>query len=151
MVDSEGPKKSLEIVGEEAAGEPEYEARGVQNPRIVDLIGLDHELGEVMLSILEGRPWESADPDAVKNQLQQLEDKLNSYFDYVLDGHLGQQYPDYAGLPVGIRLDCADEPGEPQAPFLEAAGRFAASRGIRFVVRAVGDPFARSAAWETNR
>ena len=73
-------------------GDPAPELRGVSNPRVVDLVGLDRETGEVMLLMLEERPWGS-DPA----QLRQLEAKLNSYLSYVLDGFLAEQYPQYAG------------------------------------------------------
>jgi hypothetical protein len=44
------------------------EPRGVHNPRVIDLITPDPSSGEVVLVMLEERPWQS-DPD----QLRQLE------------------------------------------------------------------------------
>lgn len=120
-----------------------YEPRGVENPRIIDLIFPDPDANEVVLAILERRPWGS-----VERQLHQLEDKLNSYFSYVLDGFLTSQYPDYTDLPVRIQLDCATEPGEAERPFLRAAARFAVQHGMRLVVNVVDDPEARQAPWE---
>ena len=78
------------------------EQRGVDNPRVVDLIQLDPESGEVVLFMLEERAW-----GTVPEQLHQLEAKFNSYLSYVLDGHLVTQYPQYADRRVRIRLDCA--------------------------------------------
>lgn len=112
------------------------EERGARNPRIVDLITPDPEAGEVVLKILEDRPW-GADPD----QLQQHEDKLNAYFSYVLDGFLVQHYPQYEGMPVRIQLECVEEPSGEPLDFLEAATLFSARHDIRFVVRIVDDPF----------
>ena len=129
--------------GAAPAGEG-YEPRGVENPRIVDLIAPDPEEGEVVLVILEGRLWAGG-----RAQLAEHEEKLDSYFAYVLDGHLAKQYPQYADLPVRIELRCADAPGELERPFLAAAARFAASQGMRFVVEVDPDPFGRSPApWE---
>jgi hypothetical protein len=125
--------------GDAAAPEP----RGVANPRIVDLITADRERGEVVLKILEPRPWGS-DP----HQLHQLEDKLNSYFSYVLDGFLAEQYPQYQGLAVRIQLDCAGEPRVEEQDFLLAATGFSARHGIRFVVEVVDDPLGGKAPWE---
>ncbi len=116
-----------------AASAPE--PRGVFNPRVVDLIELDRETGEVVLVMLEERPWGS-DPA----QLRQLEGKLNSYLSYVLDGFLASQYPDYAGRRVRFQLDCPAPPREEERPFLTAARNFAASEGIRFVVKAIPLP-----------
>lgn len=126
-----------------AAGESDYEPRGAHNPRIVDLIVRDPERDEVVLAILEPRPW-----DGSEARLRQLEDKLNAYFGYVLDGFLARDYPDYAELPVCVRLDCVEEPGEPERPFMAAASRFCAAHGLRFAVRVVDDPFGRKAPWE---
>lgn len=128
---------------ETAAGETGYEPRGAHNPRIVDLIARDPERDEVVLAIFEPRPW-----DGSRRRLLQLEDKLNSYFGYVLDGFLAREYPDYDGMPVCIRLDCIEEPGEAEKPFMAAAARFSAAHGLRFEVRVVDDPFARRAPWE---
>jgi hypothetical protein len=120
-----------------------FEARGVENPRIVDLIAPDPQSGEVVLSVLEGRPWTGG-----RRQLEDHEEKLNSYFSYVLDGHLARDYPRYAGRRVRIELACPEEPGEEQRPFLAAVSRFAAEHGLRFVVRVVPEPLAAPVPWE---
>jgi len=106
------------------------EARGVHNPKVVDLISRDVASGEVVLTMVETRPWGSA-PD----QIKQVEDKFNSYLGYVLAGQLARDYPQYAGLPVAFRLDCAQPPGPQERAFLAAVTRFAAGEKIRFVVR----------------
>lgn len=126
----------------EPAGEI-YEPRGAHNPRIVDLIARDPERDEVVLAILEPRPWDGSD-----ERLRQLEDKLNAYFGYVLDGFLVRDYPAYRDLPVCVRLDCVEEPGEAERPFMAAAARFCSAHGLRFAVRVVDDPFAEKAPWE---
>ncbi len=129
-------------VPEDGSGEA-FERRGVRNPRIVDLITPDRGRGEVVLAILEDRPWSGG-----AAQLGEHEDKLNSYFGYVLDGHLAREYPDYAGLVARVELRCVEEPGEEQRAFLAAAARFAEAHGLRFVVRIDPDPFAVAAPWE---
>lgn len=116
-----------------APGRPEREPRGVTNPRVIDLIALDPSSDEVVLSILETRPWGS-DP----SQLAQLEDKLNSYLAYVLDGWLARQYPQYEGRKLRFQLDCAGTPGATEERFLRAAMNYAAAEGIGFTVRIVG-------------
>jgi hypothetical protein len=106
------------------------EARGVHNPRVVDLITLDEATGEVVLVMLEERPWGT---DA--QQLRQLEAKFNAYLEYVLGGHMEKQYPDYAGKPVRIQLDCVENPRPGDNAFFTAMSNFAASESIRLVVR----------------
>lgn len=111
------------------SGETEPEARGVHNPRVVDLIRLDTERDEVVLLMLEERPW-----GTVPEQLRQLEAKFNSYLAYVLDGHMVEQYPQYAGKRVCVRLDCAAPPGEGEQAMLTSMGNFAASENLSFEV-----------------
>ncbi|MCH2169448.1 hypothetical protein MK489_01580 [Myxococcota bacterium] len=124
MADEELPESDQD-------GPPGQESRGVQNPRVVDLIGLDQETDEVYLVMLEERPWGSESGDL---QLRQLEHKFNSYLAYVLDGHLVEQYPQYAGKAVRFQLDCATSPGDAERPFLTAVSNFATGEDIRFVV-----------------
>ena len=121
-----------------------YERRGVENPRVVDLIAPDRRSGEIVLSLLEGRPWNGG-----RRQLEEHDEKLDAYFVYVLDGHLARDYPQYKGMPARIELVCAEEPGEAERPFLQAVSRAAVENGLRFVVRVDPDPFARRAPWET--
>jgi hypothetical protein len=105
------------------------EPRGVWNPRVVDLVSFDRERDEVVLLMLEERPWDT-DPE----QLRQLEAKFNAYLGYALDGHLARQYPDYAGKDVCFRLDCAERPSGEAERMLRAMQNHAAGDGIRFVV-----------------
>ena len=91
--------------------------RGVQNPEIIDLITLDSKEGEVILLILEDRPWGSD-----SKQLMQFDEKLNRYLAYVLDGFLVKEYPQYQGVPVRIQIDCVDEPTDGRTQrFLEGS------------------------------
>lgn len=119
--------------------------RGVANPRIVDLIVPDPERGEVVLKMLEPRPW-----GANQSQLQQLEDKINSYLGYVLDGFLVEQYPRYRGVPVRVQLECVEEPSGVAAEMLEAAARFCGKEGLAFAVRVVEDPAEWRVPWEES-
>jgi hypothetical protein len=109
--------------------EEQREQRGVHNPRVIDLITPDAASGEVVLVMLEERPWQS-EPD----QLRQLEAKFNAYLEYALGGHLAQQYPEYASRPVRFQLECAENPRPADGAFFTAIANFAAAESIRFVV-----------------
>ena len=109
---------------------PDRESRGVHNPRVVDLVTEDVGSDEVVLVMLEERPWDTA-----PEQLRQLEDKFNSYLEYVLGGHLAQQYPNYAGRRVRFQLECAENPRPSDGSFFTAVENFAAAEGIRWVVQ----------------
>jgi hypothetical protein len=110
----------------------ERQPRGVFNPQVVDLIRYDGERAEVVLLMLEERPWES-DPQ----QLRQLEAKFNSYLEYVLGGHLIQQYPQYQGVDVCFRLDCAESPRGEAERMLRSMMNYAAAENIRFLVQRI--------------
>ena len=105
------------------------EERGVHNPKVIDLIGRDAESGDVVLTMIESRPWGAA-PD----QIRQVEDKFNAYLQYVLGGNLEHDYPQYAGAPVRIQLECNQVPGDTEAPFFDAIVKFAAQENLEFVV-----------------
>ena len=108
----------------------EPEARGVFNAKVVDLISWDGEREEVVLLMVEERPWES-DP----LQLRQLEEKFNAYLSYVQGGYLVREYPHYEGRDVCFALDCAESPRDEALAMLRAMQNFALGEGLRFVVR----------------
>jgi hypothetical protein len=107
----------------------EFGAPGVENPALVDLIEADPETDRVVVTMIERRAWGS-DP----RQFQQIEDKINRYLGYVLDGHLVQQYPRYAGKSVLIRLTCAEEPRGEALRFVLAAGHAIREHGLDLIV-----------------
>jgi hypothetical protein len=107
----------------------EFGDTGVQNPAVIDLITLDRASDTVVLVMTERRPW-----SASAEQVKQIEEKLNRYMGYVLDGFLAQQYPQYLGKSVQIRLDCAEQPHGEAVRFVEAMTHASESHGIRFTV-----------------
>ena len=110
----------------------EFGVTGVQNPMILDLIEVDPVSGKVVLVMIERRAWGS---DA--RQFTQIEEKINRYLGYVLDGFLAQQHPQHQGKQVRIRLDCAQTPQGEAARFMRAAGHSIGSQGMEFVVNVV--------------
>jgi Family of unknown function (DUF6572) len=110
----------------------EFGDTGVQNPAVIDLITLDKASDVVVLVMTERRPW-----GAAAEQLKQIEKKLNRYMGYVLDGFLAEQYPQYLGKSVRIRLDCAEEPRGETVRFVAAMTDAVESHGIHFAVAAL--------------
>ncbi|MBZ0112071.1 MAG: hypothetical protein K8J08_06400 [Thermoanaerobaculia bacterium] len=117
--------------------------RGVENPAIIDLISTDPRRDQVVLTLIEKRPW-GLGPD----QLEQLNDKLSNYFVYVLDGHLAEQYPQYAGKSVRLQLDSVHEPDELARELLRNATQAANERGLALVLRVVDEDAIPPAPWE---
>jgi hypothetical protein len=111
----------------------EFGEPGVQNPNILDLITWDEASGRVVLVMEERRAWGSL------GRLRELEEKINRYLGFALDGFLAEQFPQYAGRPVTLRLDCAHSPSGDAVGFLEEARAAIEREGLAFEVR-VTDP-----------
>ena len=107
----------------------EFGAPGVENSRVVDLITVDAATDTVVLTMIERRPW-----GASANQFQQIEEKINRYMGYALDGFLVQHYPAYDGKKVRLRLECAQAPHGDAVLFVKAAARAASDHGRELVV-----------------
>ena len=105
----------------------EMSERGVENPRVIDLISHHEHENIIELKIVEMRPWADS-----REQLEQLQEKINNYLDYLLDGFFLQQYPQYAGIPITILLECDNTPTPNVSKFLTAAKSFVKSTGIEF-------------------
>ena len=101
--------------------------RGVVNSRVIDLITLDATANRVVLQMVEDRPF-GTEPE----QLAQLEEKFNNYVDYILDGWLVRQYPQYKDLPVTIELLTATAPDETTQKMLAEMSRFAERVALTF-------------------
>jgi hypothetical protein len=107
----------------------EFGGPGVENAKVVDLISVDELSGKVVLTMIERRPWGASD-----RQFQQIEEKINRYMGYALDGFLAEHYPQYEGKGVQIRLECAEEPHGDAVLFVQAAARAATDHGLEFAV-----------------
>jgi hypothetical protein len=107
----------------------EFGAPGVENSKVVDLIGVDPASDKVVLTMIERRAWGASD-----RQFQEIEEKINRYMGYALDGFLVEQYPQYEGKRVQIRLECAEQPRGEAVLFVSAAARAAKDHGLELVV-----------------
>jgi hypothetical protein len=107
----------------------EFGEPGVENPTVLDLITVDPASGAVTLVMFERRPWGHG-----PGQFSQIEEKINRYLGYALDGFLVQHYPQYEGRAVQIRLDCAEEPRGDAELFVRAAEQAARTHGVDFRV-----------------
>ena len=113
----------------------EFGEPGVENPAIVDLIEMDTASGRVVMVMTERRGW-----NAGPQQFRQIEEKINRYMGYVLDGHMATHYPQYRGRRVAIRLDCVEAPHGESARFVDAAGQAIRAHDLDFVVNIVPAP-----------
>jgi len=113
----------------------EFGEPGVENAMLLDLISVDPATDKVVLTMIERRTW-----GAEARQFQQIEEKINRYLGYVLDGFLAEQHPAYEGKRVQIRLQCAEEPHGEAVRFIAAATQAVQAEGIEFVVAVAAPP-----------
>jgi hypothetical protein len=108
----------------------EFGGPGVENPQVLDLITTDAASGDVLLVMIERRPW-----GAHPQQLKQIEEKINRYMAYALDGFLAEHHPQYEGRRVRLRLDCAEAPTGEAERFVAAAQHATRAHGLDLFVQ----------------
>lgn len=80
---------------------------GLENPGVLDAFAHDTREDKLVLAMYETRPWRGED-----RQLLQLQEKLNAYLSFVLDGELADAFPQLVGKPLEIQLRTIHEPEE---------------------------------------
>jgi hypothetical protein len=78
---------------------------GLENPGVLDAFAHDTRADRLVLAMYEVRPWSGED-----FQLFQLQEKLNAYLSFVLDGELREAFPECADKPIEIQLRTVHEP-----------------------------------------
>jgi hypothetical protein len=99
---------------------------GVSQANVVDLVGQDAS-GRFLLIMVEWRAWSTDEAQA-----SQLKAKINAYAGCIMDGSLARLYPETAGQPVDIQLNCAETPSGEFATILEHAALQLQRLGIGF-------------------
>ena len=108
---------------------------GIENPGVLDALGVDPATGEFVLVMFEPRPWTGGD-----EQLVQLQEKLNAYMSFALDGEMEEQLPQSAGKKLRITLACAEEPPVPVTELLVKVRDQISLQGIGFSVEGLQAP-----------
>lgn len=108
--------------------------RGVEHAHVIDLIADDSKTGEVVLIMLEERPWDGAEV-----RLFQLQEKINAYLAFALDGEMAEAYPQFSGRKIRLQLDCVGMPGSDVVQFLSMVREQIAFQGINLEVRVMGE------------
>ena len=106
--------------------------KGLEHAGVIDFIGFDPGVPEVLLVMVEQRPWRN-----VGEQLFQLQEKLNAYLSFALDGEMAEVYPQFVGKPLKIRLECVEPPVPEALNFLQHVYEQSALQGITFEVEVV--------------
>jgi hypothetical protein len=108
--------------------------RGVEHAHVIDVIAHDRTTDEVTLIMLEPRPW-----DGTELRLFQLQEKINAYLSFVLDGEMAEAYPEFEGKKIRLQLDCTTMPDNDVVGFLSMVREQIAFQGINLEVRVMGE------------
>ncbi|HYR59295.1 MAG TPA: DUF6572 domain-containing protein [Chthoniobacteraceae bacterium] len=108
--------------------------RGVEHAHVIDVVAGDAKTGEVVLIMLEPRPW-----DGSELRLFQIQEKINAYLSFALDGEMAETYPALAGKPLRLQIDCVTMPDAKVVEFLSAVREQIAFQGINLEVRVTGE------------
>ncbi len=106
------------------------EPRGVEHTAVIDLLAENSATGRVELVMFEPRPW-----DGGEEQLFQLQEKLNAYMSFALDGEMADAYPALVGRPLSLVLRCIDLPSPEAVDFLAQVREQIALQSIDLEVR----------------
>ena len=72
---------------------------------VIDALGIDETSGRVILVIRHDAPWEGT-----AAQLFLLQEKLNAYLSFALDGEMADACPDFVHRPLGLRIETTASP-----------------------------------------
>jgi len=87
---------------------------GLEKIGTLDAFVHDRENDQLILAMFELRPWNLGEL-----QLFQLQEKLNAYLSFVLDGEMEESFPHLMNKPVRIELRTLHEPSEEALGFLQ--------------------------------
>ena len=111
------------------------EKRGVEHAAVIDLMTHDATTEQVELVMFEPRPW-----DGGETQLFELQEKMNAYLSFALDGELAETYPQLVDQPLRVVLRCRAEPPPAAVEFLATVREQIALQGIDLEVRYADAP-----------
>lgn len=89
---------------------------GIERTGMLDAFAHDTREDILVLAMFETRAWEHGE-----KQLYQLQEKLNAYVSFILDGEMKEAFPHLVGKPVRIELRTAHEPPRRAMEFLDRA------------------------------
>lgn len=113
---------------------PPPKGSGIERTGMLDAFAHDTRDDALVLAMFETRPWEHGEM-----QLFQLQEKLNAYVSFILDGEMKETFPHLIGKPVRIELRTAQEPSRRALEFLGRARDQLALQKIGLDVVLIGE------------
>ena len=101
----------------------------VDNPNTIDFVGHNPQTDIVTLGMVEEREW-----DGSEQRRLELEEKIQNYFSFIVDGQFAKTYPTYANKPMEMKLSCETSPDIETGRFIETVKARLAEYNIGFVI-----------------
>ena len=98
----------------------------LDRPNTVDAIGIEKDTGIAILTIVDSWDWKHEE-----RHLLALQEKLNTYFDFIESGEIYETYPDAAGRKVIIDVIGRFPVPKTGLNFLEKANEACTDLGIK--------------------
>jgi hypothetical protein len=98
----------------------------IEDTNTIDLVAQDRS-GAVVMIMVEGREWNGSN-----ERLYELQEKINTYATFALEGELNEKYPYFSGKPVRLELRAASVPDRATADFLAQVRVMLAEQGLDF-------------------
>jgi hypothetical protein len=105
------------------------QVKGLEHPGVLDALAHDTRADKIVLAMYEVRPWTGEE-----SQLFQLQEKLNAYLSFILDGELEESFPDLAAKSVEIQLRTASDPDANALEFISRVREQLALQQITFEI-----------------
>ena len=102
----------------------------IEQSNTIDFVSFGDDTNEVILTIVDHLAWDENE----KEHLLLLQDKLNSYLQFVEDEELYKHYPQVRGKDVVISLAAKFALSKQASDFVELAGTAIAELGFRLQV-----------------
>jgi hypothetical protein len=98
----------------------------VEDQNVIDIITTDKQ-GILVLTISDHLEWNDEN-----EHLLLLQDKINSYLDFIENGQLAESYPDKADKNIMIQIVFKYQPNKTAEEFLAIVKRFISEKGHAF-------------------
>lgn len=102
---------------------------GAEYPRVIDF--LTEKDGVCSLYIVQSDPLDD-------ELTWKLQEKINNYLTFALDGQLVEEYPDMVGTKLRIQVDLKHPPKGVAAEFLDKVAPYVEAEGVGFFVMVDG-------------
>lgn len=102
---------------------------GLAHPGVLDAFAHDTRTDKLILAMYEDRPWQGEDL-----QLLQLQEKVNAYLSFILDGEMLEAFPQFCDKAIEIQLRTVHEPEEKASDLIRRMREQLAFQKIEFQV-----------------